>query len=185
MQTDTTRELAHALAFGNAARRYWFSVFPLVRRELKAWRTRAGRIPDARLRGHALCTHDAKSAHSEGAAAFAVLAQPQRRQTVVRALVAFQGMYDYLDTLSEQRGPDLFANGAQLHSALVTALDLDAVQPDYYAYIPDRDDGGYLRGHVETCRAACAQLPSFPLVAGAVRHAAYRCMVSQGLNHAL
>ena len=137
------------------------------------------------LRAHALSTQAGKSTHSEGAAAFAVLAPRARRQTVVRALVAFQGLYDYLDTLSEQPGADHFLNGCQLHSALVAALDPEAAQPDYYAHNPRRDDGGYLERHVEVCRAACAQLPSYLLVAGAARRAAYRCMVSQGFNHAL
>ncbi len=185
MWIRTVQEVERAFAFANAARRYWFSVFPLARRELRRWRNRAAEIPDPVLRAHALVTHQGKSTHSEGAAAFAALAPRAQRKPVIRALVAFQAMYDYLDTVSEQPGSDPFGNGCQLHSALLVALDPSAPRVDYYARNPQTDDGGYLQAHIDVCRSACQALPAYPVVEGPVRRAAYRCMVSQGFNHAL
>jgi len=47
--------------------------------------------------------------------------------------------------------------------------DIDAVDPgqaprDYYRHHPFKDDGGYLRGLVESCQRRCRALPSFDQV---------------------
>ena len=52
----------------------------------------------------------------------------------MRALVAFQATYDYIDTLAEQPSADPVANGHQLHLALLTALDPDGDHADYYEH---------------------------------------------------
>jgi tetraprenyl-beta-curcumene synthase len=160
-------------------------VFPHARRELAFWRRRAAAIPDPELRRLALATHAAKGAHSEGAAAFATLAPPRSRRRVVRALVALQAMYDYLDTVSEQPGVDPFAAGRRLHRALVVAVDPRAAPVDYYAHGPGGGDGGYIGEMVAAFRSACAALPSYRAVTPAIRLAAIRAMESQGLHHAL
>lgn len=174
-----------AAEFACLAAEYWFGVFPDVCRQLALWRRRASAIPDPDLRRHALATHDQKRGHSEGAAAFAVLAPGARRPEVVRALVAFQAMYDYLDTVSEQPGSDPLTNGWRLHLALIAALDPISPQPDYYALNPQSDDGGYLRSLVHACRDVCAGLPSFDVVGPVARRSARRAMESQGYNHAV
>jgi tetraprenyl-beta-curcumene synthase len=174
-----------AMEFVCIGSEYWLRVFPEVRHQLDHWQRRATAIPDPILRRHALATHAAKRSHAEGAAAFAVLAPGRRRSDVVKALVAFQAMYDYLDTVSEQPGPDPLTNGWQLHAALIDALDPAAPHRDYYALHPQADDGGYLHALVDACREACAALPSFPLVAPIVQAAAVRAMQSQGYNHAV
>jgi tetraprenyl-beta-curcumene synthase len=137
------------------------------------------------LRRLALATHKSKRAHAEGAAAFAVLVSPERRAEVVRALVAFQAMYDYLDTVSEQPGGDPLTNGWRLHAALVVATDPSQPHLEYYALHPQRNDGGYLRSLADACRDACRSLPSFLLVAPLIQVAAVRAMESQGYNHAV
>jgi tetraprenyl-beta-curcumene synthase len=106
-----------------------------------------------------------------------------RRPLVIRALVAFQALYDYLDTISEQPAANSFANNHQLHRALVAALDPSCRHVDYYAHHSQRDDGGYLHEQIEVCRAICRGLPSFPLVAGRLRRAAVRAMESQAFVH--
>jgi len=118
----------------------------------------------------------------QGAALFAVLAPRARRAQTVRALVAFQAAYNYLDTLAEQSSADPVENARRLHRALPAALDPSAKHEDYYAYHPQREDGGYLLAMVEACRASVGALPSFPLVARSTQAAAARIVEFQSLS---
>jgi tetraprenyl-beta-curcumene synthase len=180
--------LALAGAFSTAARRYWLSVFPQVRHELRHWRERAGEIPDPILRRLALDAQR-KRGNVEGAAAFAAFTPRGNRAALVRAAVSFQAAYDYLDVLAEQPQPDPVAGARELHEALLHALDPAlgtgspaGGQPDYYASYPQRQDGGYLAGLVDTCRTALATLPSYAAVAAAAQRAAERIVEFQSLN---
>jgi tetraprenyl-beta-curcumene synthase len=173
------RELALVLA-GTVAR-YLATVQPAVAGELRHWRGRALAIPDPVLRGLA-AEALAKRGNMEGAALFAVLAPRARRRETVRALVAFQAAYNYLDALAEQPSPDPVANGRRLHQALLIALDPAGSHPDYYAHNPQRRDGGYLLALVDASRAAFATLPSAEAVAGAARGSAVRIVEFQSLN---
>jgi tetraprenyl-beta-curcumene synthase len=176
-----------AAAFAGAARRYWLSVFPHVRRELSHWQDRAGEIGDPVLRRLALDAQR-KRGNSEGAAAFAAFAPRSDRASLVRAVVAFQSAYDYLDLLAEQPHSDPITGTRRLHEALLVALDpatpLDpaARQPDYYAHYPQREDSGYLAELIDTCRTALATLPSYASVAAAAGRAAERIVEFQSLN---
>jgi tetraprenyl-beta-curcumene synthase len=164
---------------------YWLRIYPGVARELRSWRTQASAIPDLTLRRHALAALVEKRRHAEGAAAFAILSPRPARAVAVRFLVAFQVMYDYLDTLSEEPGSDPLLDTMQLHTALTDAL-LPGVAPEpAYALHPQQDDGGYLIRLIEACRACCVALPAFPIVAPLVRSAAELAIHSQGYNHAL
>ncbi len=156
MSFDTTITLARATPT------YWCSVYPQVRRELADQRRRAAAIPRAPLRAVALGVLDSKRANIDGAAAFAVFAPRARRPAVIRAQVAFQALYDYLDALAEQPHPDPVLNSRRLHGALTAALDPCA--PDGAAQGDDREDGGYVQGTVERCRAALRALPGYPAV---------------------
>ncbi len=173
--------LAAELALGATVARYLTSVLPLVRRELAHWRERARAIPDPALAAHAL-EGLSKRGNMEGAALFAVLAPRSRRRETVRALVAFQTAYNYLDTLGEQPSADPVANGRALHRALLVALDPAASHPDYYALHPQREDGGLLVALVDTCRMALATLPSHAAVAAGASAAAARIVTFQSLN---
>jgi tetraprenyl-beta-curcumene synthase len=156
-------------------------VIPRVSREVGAWRRRALMIPDATLRDDALNALASKRFNPEGAALFAVL--PRRYDTnLVRLLVAFQVLLDFLDSVSERRVPMPVVNGDQLHRALVEALQPGAPISDYYRYHPWRDDGGYLRALVGACRECCTMLPSYRCVQPLAVRGARRCGV-QGLNH--
>ena len=114
-----------AAAFARAASRYWLEIFPLTRRERRRWRQRAAVIPDPHLRRDALFTQATKWGHAEGAAAFAVLVPRARRAAFVRMAIAYEVMIDYLDTISERRVADPFANTLQLHRAVGAALSLE------------------------------------------------------------
>ncbi|MGA8365485.1 MAG: DUF2600 family protein [Solirubrobacteraceae bacterium] len=156
-------------------------VIPAVSREVGVWRDRACAIPDAPIREDALSAISTKRFNPEGAALFAVL--PRRYDVnLVRLLVAFQILLDFLDSVTERRVPRPVANGDQLHRALVEALHPGAPISDYYRYHPWQDDGGYLAALVMTCRECCGALPSYGCVKAQVVQAARRCGV-QGLNH--
>jgi len=175
--------LALASVFAGAASKYWFGVFPLVGWELRLWHERACQIPDPVLRRLALITQRSERGNLEGAAAFAVLVPRAHRRRVVRAVVAFQATYDYLDTLAEQPSADPVANGHQLHLALLTALDPDGDHPDYYEHSTGNRDNGYMRNLIDTCRFAFGALPSYACVAELALRSARRMVAFQSLNH--
>ena len=139
------------------------------------------RIPNPKLRHHALQALG-KRGNIEGAALFATLAPASHRGRTIRALVAFQTAYNYLDALCELPSNDPIANGEQLHQALLTALHPDSEHPDYYAQHPDTGDGGYLATIVERCRSAVTALPSYDAIAPTAREAAGRIVDFQALN---
>jgi tetraprenyl-beta-curcumene synthase len=170
--------------FAAAGTRYWSEVFPRVTREVHHWRQRATEIPDPTLRRLALRTQRHDRGNLDGAAAFAVLAPRAHTARLVRAVVAFQAAYDFVDTLAEQPSADPLANGRQLHLALLAALDPGTGHADYYAHNATRGDDGYMCSLVDACRAACAELPSYSCVAEPVLGAARRMLAFQVYNHA-
>jgi tetraprenyl-beta-curcumene synthase len=170
-------------AFTSAASSYWLGVFPHVGCEVRRWRRRASEIPDPGLRRLALLTHSAERGNLDGAAAFAILVPRAHRQRVVRAVVAFQATYDYVDTLAEQPSADPAANGAQLHAALTAALDPCAEHADYYAHHDGAGDDGYMRSLIDTCRDALGGLPSYGAVAEPALASAKRMAAYQSFNH--
>jgi tetraprenyl-beta-curcumene synthase len=167
--------------FAGTVARYLCLVLPQVHSELARWRTRAEEIPSLPLR-QAATQALSKRGDIEGAALFATLAPGVHRRGAVRALVAFQAAYNYLDALSELPSENPVANGDQLHQALLSALHPDGPHPDYYAHNPDREDGGYLTATVDACRDALAGLPSYAALAPAARAAAARIVDFQALN---
>ncbi len=182
MVAGTERGPALAAGFANAAKRYWLGVFPQVRREAAHWYRRAKEIPDPALRRAALANLSAERLNLDGAAAFAAFVPDVHRAAVVRAQVALQVAYDYVDTLAEQPCPDPIRNGDQLHKVLGAALDPAGPRIDYYAHHPHTDDAGYLRGIVETCRSTLRKLPSYASVADSAQRAAVRMASFQSLN---
>jgi tetraprenyl-beta-curcumene synthase len=152
-----------------------------VSREIDAWRARAHAMPDGPIREDALYSIECKSENADGAALFWIL--PRRREpNLLRLLVAYQIIWDFLDSVSERGACEGLANGLQLHKALVEALDPGMPISDYYRYHPWREDGGYLRALVESCRKHCASLPSYGCVKPIVVREARRAHV-QAINH--
>jgi tetraprenyl-beta-curcumene synthase len=180
-QTRSRRALAGV--FAGAASRYWLGIFPLLGRELRHWHGRAHAIPDPVLRRLALITQKAERGNLEGAAAFAVLVPRPHRARVVRAVVAFQATYDYIDTLAEQSSADPVANGHRLHLALLTALDPHGQHPEYYEYSCGARDDGYIRSLIDACRFAFGSLPSHSAVLEPALRSARRMIAYQSLNH--
>jgi tetraprenyl-beta-curcumene synthase len=156
---------------------------PAVAREERRWRAFARKIPDATIREDALSALRDKRGQTDGAALFSIL--PRTRNTsLLRLLVAYQIIWDFLDNVSERGAAAGIANGRQLHIALIDALDPARPISDYYLRHPWREDGGYLRALVDACRECCAELPSYERVRALVVEEAGRAQVL-ALNHEL
>lgn len=154
-----------------------------VSAEIDGWTAHAQAIPDAAIREDALSSIRRKRGHANGAALFWIL--PRRRdRNLLRLLVAYQTIWDFLDTVNERGADEGTRNGRQLHMALVEALDPGSPISDYYRYHPWSEDGGYLLALVETCRRACAKLPSYGSVKSLVLREACHAQVL-ALNHDL
>lgn len=130
--------------------------------EIRAWRAHAVAIPDPALRRDALGALEGKRGHADGAALFWTLPRV-RSDDLLRALVRYELLQDFLDTVTEPGaavGPD---DGEPLYLALADALDLDRTIADYHAGC-GRDDGGYLAALVAGCRDGCRALPGYDVV---------------------
>lgn len=180
----SSRACTRAIAtFPWAMLTYWLTIFPAVGSELSRWRRAAAAIPDPALRRHAIGKLDEEHLTAEGAAAFAILVPRRRRAGLVRACVAFEVMYDYLDALTEAH-PTL-ENNRSLHRALRAAVDVrSAIPDDLYALHPHHDDGGYLTQLASSCRHELAQMPREATVSAALVAATERAAAAQSLNHA-
>jgi tetraprenyl-beta-curcumene synthase len=165
---------------GSASRELAWGL-PGVVRELRRWRSRALQIPEGAIRQDALGSLDRKRGNTHGAALFFVLA-PTRSRCLLRLLVTYQVMWDFLDCVSESGAGAGQENGLQLHLALVEALDPSRPISDYYALHPWREDGGYLRALVAACRQCCQELPSIQKVRPVLLREATRANV-QAINH--
>jgi len=159
-------------AFVAVAARELSWVIPNVAREVRRWHAVALEAQDPALRADATMTLERERLNTEGAALFAVL--PCRREPrLLRVLAAYQITLDYLDTISERPSDDPLGNGSQLHRGLTEAVDPGGPISDHYRLHPQRDDGGYLRELIETCRAGCVTLPAFGLVRARVARSAH------------
>jgi tetraprenyl-beta-curcumene synthase len=152
-----------------------------VASEVDCWRTFAASIPDDALRHDALAAIERKRANIDGAALFWTLPRARSRE-LVRLLVAYEILADFLDCTSERAADAGTANGLQLHRALIEAVDADLEISDYYRYHPWVRDGGYLRALVESCRERCVRLPSYE-AARPLLHRAARLTQVLALNH--
>jgi len=152
-----------------------------VSREVDRWRTVTAGIPDDALRHDALAAIDRKRANIDGAALFWTLPRVRSRE-LLRLLVAYEILADYLDCTSERAAHVGIRNGLQLHRALIEALDPGLHVSDYYRYHPWVKDGGYVRALVDTCRQTCVALPSYEAARPLLHRAALLTQVL-ALNH--
>jgi tetraprenyl-beta-curcumene synthase len=180
------REMRAGAALVAMNARYWSTVHPCVRRQLRRWQSRARLIPDPALRALALSNLEGERFNVETAATLATLAPRRHRARATEAIVALQVAYDYLDSLSEQPAPDPLDNSRSLFAAFGDALALAPPAPiDYYRSHPHQEDGGYLQALVATCQRAFAGLPRATVVARAAREAMLRCGEGQSRTHAV
>ncbi len=138
-------------------------------------------IPDKPIRDDALYALTNKRTHLHGAALFWTL--PRRRNVeLLRMLIAYELIWDFLDNVNERAAVSGTENGRQLHFAIVEAIDPRTQISDYYRHHPSDADGGFLLALVETCRHCCATLPSYQRVREIIVIEAYRAQVL-ALNH--
>jgi tetraprenyl-beta-curcumene synthase len=165
---------------GIAAARELLWGFRGVSRETRCWRRRALSIPDKTLREDAL-KGLGKRGNIEGAAFFWIL--PDNRSLVLlKALIAYEIVADFLDEVSERGACAGIANGRQLHRALIDALDYEKPISSYYCYHESQDDGGFLLALVDFCRQSSRSLPSYDCVRSQLICAASHTQVL-GINH--
>jgi tetraprenyl-beta-curcumene synthase len=153
----------------------------LVARELRIWRAHARLIPDQSIRTDALRALACKRGNIDGAALFWIIPS-SRNPCLLKLLVAYQVMWDFLDSASETGASAGQSNGRQLHLALVDAVDPERPISDYYGLHPWTEDAGYLRALVEVCRRCSERLPSFESIRPLLVREAYRANV-QAINH--
>lgn len=145
------------------------------------WRARALTIPDPTLRQDALAAIERKRGNIEGAALFWTL--PNRRsRDLLRLLVTYELLADFLDCVNERGAHAGIGNGLWLHRALIEALEPGLDISDYYQQHPWKDDGGYLKALVNACRELCLRLPSYESVRPLILRAASLAQVL-ALNH--
>lgn len=164
---------------------------PVVERELTRVHRMAERIHDAELKSQALASIRTKRFHCDGGSVFATWllndgagSGSHRHEAVVRFIVAFQTISDYLDNLCDRTGSLDERNFRRLHMAMFDALiplnglsadaqshgDGDLTKyaglssGDYYRYHEYNDDGGYLAELVKICRGVVCELARYTSV---------------------
>jgi tetraprenyl-beta-curcumene synthase len=163
--------------------RYWPTVAPTVRQQLRHWEQRAQAIPDPQLRRVALEKLHGESFNAEGTTTLATLARRPDRPQIARAIVAMQVMYDYLDGLAEQPAFDN-RDDRQLFRAFTDAVTPTTPVHDYYLGRPHSDDAGYLNDLTTTVRDTFVALPASDIATPVAQRAAARCAEAQIRVHA-
>ncbi len=173
-----------ALAVANA--RYWPTVAPEVRRELASWRGPASAIPCAPLRDLALGKLAAEGFNAEVAATLATLAPRSNRTQTVRAIVALELLFDYLDGRTEQPVEDPIGEAACLFEPFIDALAPPKASSETSppAGRQPPADRAYLAALSEQTRRELFALPAARTVAERAQACAERCAQAQARIHA-
>lgn len=159
---------------------YWVGVWPAVRRELTLWESITAEIPDPELRRDAIATLADEASLAEGAAIFATLAPRRHRAQLLRTLVAFQLLYDYLDTIAESLPARTLDAERDAFTPLLEALG--ETPATRHAAAP-RADELYVGRLVAVCRRNLCELPGTGAIAAIAATAARRCIEGQARTH--
>lgn len=135
-------------------------VLPDAHRYLHEWTKKAECIPNAELREQALASLRDKAFHCEGGAVYGLLAK-KNRSTIIRFIVAYQTISDYLDNLCDRSTSLDEKDFRALHQSMEHALKPGSLPVNYYRYREDQDDGGYLAALVKNCQGILEELPGF------------------------
>ena len=123
----------------------------------------------------------ASATHADGAALFSILPSVGAGR-LLRLLVAYEIMADFLDNVSEREAETAGVDGLRINLALVEAIDPGESISDHYRDHRWRDDGDYLLALVQACRESCVRFPSYEHVRPLAIRAARLAQVL-GLNH--
>jgi tetraprenyl-beta-curcumene synthase len=170
-----------ALVTANA--RYWSSVAPRVRAELRRWHRRALEMPDGAERKLALEKLRNEHFNAEVAATLATLAPRPYRGDAVEAIVALEVLYDYLDGLGEGPLEDPLRDGEQIFQVFLAAVSEDEASEQ--GGFGKAGDGGYTAELAQTVRAALGRLPNWNVVDKVAEATARRCAEAQVRIHAV
>jgi hypothetical protein len=135
-----------------------------VSREVARWRDRALAIGDAAARRDALVAEATKRPLTNGAAFFGTLT-PQRDPGLLRLLVAFQTLANYLDVVSERDAREHGTRPAAWMGLMSCAVDLERPWPPA-GLLPSPADQGFVDALITACRAECARLPGYAAAHG-------------------
>ncbi len=148
---------------------------PDVQYYLSEWKKKANEIPNEELRTQALASIKEKSFHCEGGAVYGLLAQEGRKK-IIRFIVAYQTISDYLDNLCDRSTSLDEDDFRMLHRSMYHALTPGEVPNNYYQFREDQDDDGYLVSLVLACQDVLQDLPGFQDVQNAMHQLArYYC----------
>ncbi|SDJ18341.1 tetraprenyl-beta-curcumene synthase family protein [Natribacillus halophilus] len=149
---------------------------PAAHDELDKWKEKASEIPNEELREQALASIEAKTFHCEGGTVYGLLAEEGRQADVIRFIVAYQTISDYLDNLCDRSTSLDERDFRSLHRSMYHALTPGEEPDNYYEYREEQDDGGYLASLVTTCQDVLKDLPGFADAQEAMRRlSAYYC----------
>lgn len=138
------------------------STFPAVKKQLAEYKGLLHRTPSP-LTQQGLDSIRDKAFHCLGGSVYALLARREQRRDVLRFIVAFQTISDYLDNLCDRLNVRSEPAFRRLHEAMLDSLEPEGTAyRDYYGLYPHREDGGYLHRLVADCRAALGRLPGYP-----------------------
>nr|WP_184663326.1 tetraprenyl-beta-curcumene synthase family protein [Texcoconibacillus texcoconensis] len=143
--------------------RIYKQVIPRVHAYLEEWKAFALRIPDEELRKQALLSIETKTFHCEGGAVYGLLAG-EKIDDVIRFIVAYQTISDYLDNLCDRSTSMDPYDFRALHESMTHALTPGAPTEDYYRFRAEQEDGGYLQSLVQTCQNTVSALPNYESV---------------------
>jgi tetraprenyl-beta-curcumene synthase len=99
IQTDSSTQVPSGA--GMLMLRTYREVLPSVRKYLELWQQEAEMIPNSELRKQALLSIESKAFHCEGGSIYGLLAQDQI-EPIIRFIVAYQTICDYLDNLCDR-----------------------------------------------------------------------------------
>jgi tetraprenyl-beta-curcumene synthase len=178
--------------------RYWTTVAPVVRKELRRWEQRAGAIDDPELHALALEKLRDEGFHAEASAMLATLAPHAHRRDAVEAIVALELLFDYLDGLTERPSPDPLRDGEQLFETLISAVAVPPAVPAKPPAVPakppavpgdllqtpSRCADGYLQELSRAVVLALARLPAAAAITEVAQRIAARSGQAQTRMHA-
>lgn len=160
-----------------AAARHLVWALPSAARQMHMWRARAQAAIDAPIHQDALDVFARKRTHSDGAGPFWTLHR-RRTPALLRLLIAYQPMVDFLGYASERGVRASSYGGARIHAALIDAIDLGTALSDHYRHHPGVRTPATC---VRTCSPAASGSRSCPPYPGrsrsrcSKRSAARRC----------
>jgi tetraprenyl-beta-curcumene synthase len=186
---DGTRDSSSAAlaALARANLRFWPTVAPSVGRELARWDRPAREIPDAAMRGLALHKLSSESFNAEVAATLATLTPRPMRARTVRAIVALEVLFDYLDGRTELPTGDPLAEGERLFTPFTQAVRPHTEGESATVSVPadsEQTDERYIHSLSARVRESLLTLPAAAAVGPVAYAAAWRCAQAQIRIHA-